>query len=624
MCGIAGAVALDGGAPIAPSTLKAMCDTIAHRGPDDEGFCFGANGTVAMGMRRLAIIDLASGQQPIFNEDETVATVYNGEIYNFRELRAELEAKGHRFRTRSDTEVIVHLWEEEGADFVARLNGMFAIALHDRKRRKFLLARDHLGIKPLYWGRSNGHLVFGSEIKALLASGLVERRLAVDSLKQFLSWEYVPSPGTLLRDVYKLEPSQLLMLDLDTGRQEVRYFWDVPAPNGEGARSTADWAEAVDARIRDAVRAQLVSDVPLGALLSGGVDSSLVAAGMGAGKAFSIGFDDPTYDELTWARRVASHLGLDHRTEVIRPDVGVLFDMLMRFMDDPIADFSIFPTFLVSRLARQEVTVALSGDGGDELFGGYETYLAQAAAGAWQRLPRPVRARLIAPLVERLRPSPKKKGLVNKVKRFVEGAVMPPSLGHARWRLFASEALHDGLLSVDAAAAASTPVASHIDALFARAGARSEIDRGLYVDLKSYLPDNCLVKVDRMSMAVSLELRVPLLDKEVVELAFAMPDRLKVAGGTTKVLLKQIAARHVPRSCIYRPKQGFSIPIKNWLKGEFRPMMDELLAPARLDGVFEPRTVERLKREHLEERANHSHVLWALIVFQDWRQRWRV
>jgi asparagine synthase (glutamine-hydrolysing) len=624
MCGVAGIVAFNGGAPTELTTLKAMCDTIIHRGPDGEGFYLGANGTVAMGMRRLAVIDLASGQQPIFNEDETVATVYNGEIYNFRELRAELEAKGHRFRTRTDTEVIVHLWEEHGADFVGRLNGMFAIALHDRERGKLLLARDHLGIKPLYWARANSHLVFGSEIKALFASGLVERRLDVDSVKQFLSWEYVPSPRTLLRDVFKLEPGQIVTLDLATGQQEVRYFWDLPPASADGARSVADWTEAVDAKIGAAVRAQLVSDVPLGALLSGGVDSSLVSAGMGEGKAFSIGFDDPTYDELTWARRVASHLGLDHRVEIIRPDVRALFDQLMGFMDDPIADFSIFPTFLVARLARQEVTVALSGDGGDELFGGYETYIAQAASGAWQRLPRPLRGRVIVPLVDRLPPSPKKKGLVNKLKRFVEGAVLPASLGHARWRLFAGEALHARLLTPEARAAALTPVSAHIDALFARANGLSELDRGLYVDMKSYLPDNCLVKVDRMSMAVSLEARVPLLDKELAELAFAVPGHLKVNGGKSKVLLKQVAARHVPRDCIYRPKQGFSIPIKTWLKGEFRPLMDELLAPDRLDGLFDPHTVAQLKREHLEDRANHSHVLWGLIVFQDWRRRWRV
>jgi asparagine synthase (glutamine-hydrolysing) len=624
MCGIAGIIAFNGGAPTDLTTLKAMCDTIIHRGPDGEGFYLGANGTVAMGMRRLAVIDLASGQQPIFNEDETVATVFNGEIYNFRELRAELEAKGHRFRTRSDTEVIVHLWEEHGADFVGRLNGMFAIALHDRTRGKLLLARDHLGIKPLYWARARSHLVFGSEIKTLLASGLVERRLDVDSVKQFLSWEYVPSPRTLLRDVFKLEPSQVLTLDLCTGQQEVRYFWDVPPAGADGARSAADWTEAVDAKIGAAVRAQLVSDVPLGTLLSGGVDSSLVSAGMGEGKAFSIGFDDPTYDELTWARRVASHLGLDHRVEIIRPDVRGLFDQLMRFMDDPIADFSIFPTFLVARLARQEVTVALSGDGGDELFGGYETYLAQAVSGSWQRLPRPLRARVVVPLVDRLPLRPKKKGLVNKLKRFVEGAVLPASLGHARWRLFAGEALHARLLTPEARAAAPTPVSAHIDALFARAHALSEVDRGLYVDLKSYLPDNCLVKVDRMSMAVSLEARVPLLDKELAELAFAVPSHLKVGGGKSKVLLKQVAARHVPRNCIYRPKQGFSIPIKTWLKGEFRPLMDELLAPDRLDGLFDPHIVAQLKREHLEDRANHSHVLWGLIVFQDWRRRWRV
>jgi asparagine synthase (glutamine-hydrolysing) len=316
---------------------------------------------------------------------------------------------------------------------------------------------------------------------------------------------------------------------------------------------------------------------------------------------------------------------VSHDFEVIQPDVVDLFDHLMRFMDDPIGDFSIFPTFLVSRHARKSVTVALSGDGGDELFGGYETYVAQERARLWQRLPRFVRAAVTEP-VGALRPTSKKKGLVNKAKRFVEGLENPAALGHARWRMFVGDALRRSLFSNEALATMTADPARHIRELRARSESRDELDRSLYVDFKSYLADNCLVKVDRMSMACSLEARVPLLDRELVELAFRVPSHLKVSRRTTKDLLKRVAVRHVPRECVYRPKEGFSIPMKHWLGTEFRPLVEELLSPAGIaaEGIFRPETVTRLKSEHLSGQANHSHVLWALLVFQDWRRRWRV
>ncbi len=321
---------------------------------------------------------------------------------------------------------------------------------------------------------------------------------------------------------------------------------------------------------------------------------------------------------------MAEHLGISHTTELIRPQIHDLFDCLMHFMDDPIGDFSIFPTYLVSRLSRGSVKVVLSGDGGDELFGGYETYVAQSGARLWKKLPRPLRARVLEPLVRALPPRPEKRGVVNKARRFVEGLRHDERLGHARWRLFVGDALRRQLFTEDALREMNVPLGEHILRLFAGAGERDEIDRCLYVDLMSYLTDNCLVKVDRMSMACSLEARVPILDHELVELAFQVPGHLKVRGPSTKILLKRVGARHVPKNCIYRPKQGFSIPIKNWLKTTLRPLMDELLQPDRLraDGIFRAETVSRLVREHLEGRENHSHVLWSLIVFQDWRRRW--
>ena len=624
MCGIVGIVAFSERVRPDDELLRTMCDTIRHRGPDDDGFA--VSGPVGLGMRRLAIIDPEGGKQPVWNEDRSVTVVLNGEIYNYRELRRGLEAKGHRFRSNADSEILPHLWEEHGADFPTRLNGMFAIALYDERVQRVLLVRDHLGIKPVFYALDCERLVFGSEIKALLASGLVERRLDVDALGEFIAWEYVPAPRTLFRDVRKLEPGHLLEVDLALASGRERQYWDVPLRPPDEAPSGDGWAAQVDAAIAQAVKAQLVSDVPLGAFLSGGVDSSLMVAHMGPAETFSIGFDDPSYNELEWAKRVARHLGVAHHFEVISPHAVDLFDPLMHHMDDPIGDFSIFPTYQVSRHARRQVTVVLSGDGGDELFGGYETFLAQIKAKQWERLPHGLRAGVLEPLLDRLPPTEQKKGLINKAKRFVEGLEHDPSLLHTRWRLFAGELRRQTLFTPAATAAMPTPAGAHILRYAGRAQDCDEINRMLYIDLKTYLVDNCLVKVDRMSMACSLEARVPLLDKDVVELAFRIPGRLKLAGGETKVLLKRLAARHVPRDCVYRPKEGFSIPIKQWLRTDLRPLMEELLAPAGLvaEGLFDPAAIETLKTEHLARRSNHSHLLWALMVFHDWRRRWRV
>jgi asparagine synthase (glutamine-hydrolysing) len=601
-----------------------MCATIVHRGPDEQGIDI--RDGVALGARRLSIIDVAEGHQPLFNEDETVRLVFNGEIYNYRELRESLLERGHRFRSATDGEVLVHLWEEEGSDFLRRVNGMFAFALFDARQRRLLLARDRLGIKPLFYAATGGHLVFGSEVKAVLAAGLVERQIDLDALAQFLAWEYVPAPDTLFRDIKKLWPGHCLSVDLETGRQDCESYWDVSRiqPGVDESRRAEEWEAAVDEQVRKSVQRQLVSDVPLGAFLSGGVDSSLVVSAMGPASTFSIGFDEESYNELPWSETVADHLGVTHTTEVIRPDVVDLFEKLMHFMDDPIGDFSIFPTYLVSRLARRSVTVALSGDGGDELFGGYETYVAQLKARTYAKIPGVLRAAAVEPLLKALPPRPEKKGLLNKAKRFVEGLEHDERLAHARWRLFVGESLRRSLFTAEALNEVRTSSSRHVLDLFDEAGGRDEISRCLYVDMKSYLVDNCLVKVDRMSMACSLEARVPLLDHELVELALRIPAEHKVRGDATKPLLKRVAARHVPAECVYRPKEGFSIPIKHWLGRTLEPLMQELLATSRIaaDGIFRVETVERLIREHLDGRANHSHVLWSLMVFQDWKRRW--
>ncbi len=622
MCGIAGIAALENGPHPAPEQIKAMCGSIVHRGPDEEGTWLGAG--VALGMRRLRVIDPAGGSQPMSNEDGSVRVVFNGEIYNFRALREELSGRGHHFATRSDTEVLVHGYEQWGARLPEHLNGMFAFAIHDASRRKLLLARDHLGVKPLYVARTHQHLIWGSEVKALLACGLLERDLDVDALRQFLAWEYVPGRATLLRSVEKLLPGHLLEIDLDRPRCEPRAYWDVPEAQDAAPSRAEDWVERVDALLRDCVQRQLVADVPLGAFLSGGVDSSLVVAAMGSARTFSIGFEDPSYNELRWARRAAKHLGVAHDQALLRPDAVGLFETLMRFLDDPIGDFSVFPTYLVSKRAREQVTVALSGDGGDELFAGYETHLAGVRAAWLQPLPAALRRRVLPGLLSRLRPRPQKKGLVNKAKRFAEGLSHPDAWAHTRWRCFVGDLQSEALLTPEALARAETPIGHHVEQLFARAADRDPINRSLYVDLKSYLPDNILVKVDRMSMAVSLETRVPFLDPRLVELAFRIPGDLKLSGGRTKRLLKRVAERHLPRELVHRPKQGFSIPIKNWLGAEFRPLLRELLDPRDLTagGIFQAKTVERWVDEHLAGVANHSHALWGLVVFEAWRRMW--
>lgn len=622
MCGITGIAALNGAPSPTWEQLENMCQTIYHRGPDQDGMDIRSG--VALGMRRLSIIDISGGKQPIFNRQGTILTVFNGEIYNFRQLRALLEARGHVFATHTDTEVIVYAYQEYGVEFPKYLNGMFAIALHDTQNQKLILVRDHLGIKPLYYAHTGNYVIWGSEIKALLASGLVERNLNLDAVGEFFAWEYVPGRATLFKDIYKLEPGEMLEIDLQHPQCQPQTYWDIPQTPENPNLSAAQWQERVAAQVQKSVQMQLVSDVPLGAFLSGGVDSSLIVASMGQAQTFSIGFDDASYNELQWAQRVAQSLGVNHIDQIIQPDVAQLFEHLMHFFDDPIGDFSIFPTYLVSKLAREHVTVSLSGDGGDELFGGYETYLANERARQYQRLPAVVRQNLIENLLNALPPQPQKKGIINKAKRFIEGLEHPQHLSHTRWRLFVSSTLRQHLFAPEALSQMETPASAHIDHLFQRAGERQPLNRSLYVDVKSYLCDNILTKVDRMSMAVSLEARVPYLDPELVELAFEMPDALKVHNGQTKVLLKSVAARRVPKECIYRPKEGFSIPIKNWLATKFRPLLETCSDPQMLaaQGIFHPPTIQRLKTEHLSGQANHSHILWSLIVFQTWKRLW--
>jgi asparagine synthase (glutamine-hydrolysing) len=593
-----------------------------HRGPDDEGFYLDEH--AGLGMRRLSIIDVGTGQQPIMNEHHTLVIVFNGEIYNYRTLRRQLEARGHVFTTQSDTEVIIHAYEEYGNRCVERFNGMFAFAIWDTVQRRLLLARDHLGIKPLYYWADGDRLVFGSELKAVIAHPHVPQEIDLAAVDQFLTCEYIPTPYTIFKGVRKLPAGHRLMFQ--SGKLSIEQYWDVSVrelPADEGS-----CAEALAELIKDAVGLQLVSDVPLGAFLSGGIDSSSVVAFMSEAstapvRTFSIGFDDQTYNELPYARTVAAHFNTDHYEAIVQPDIAALAERLVRHLDEPFGDFSIFPTYLVSEMASRSVKVVLSGDVGDELFGGYDTYVAQRFDRYYRWLPVQLRQNVLPPLLARVPPQPAKKGLINKTKRFVEGAALAPSLQHTRWMTFLNDADKAVLYHPDLRAALNGGTAtSGIESYFRRSPHSDALAQQQYVDIKTYLVDNILTKVDRMSMASSIEARVPLLDYRIVEFAVNLPAHMKLYRGRTKVILRRAMADRLPAMILHKPKQGFSIPLKNWLRGPLRPLMTDLLSADRVRdrGYFQPNCIMRWVAEHLNGRANHSHRLWALMVLELWHQ----
>lgn len=621
MCGICGIITCEPNR-IEASVIQQMCQTLLHRGPDDDGLY--VDSQAALAMRRLSVIDLVTGQQPVSNEDGSIWLVFNGEIYNYRQLRAELRQQGHIFVSESDSEVVVHAYEAFGEAFLNRLNGMFAIAIWDKSRGRLLLARDHLGIKPLYYWAGHDQIIFGSELKALLAHPELPRQIDPVALDQFLTLEYIPSPRTIIQDVSKLEPGHYLVWE--NGRSETRPYWHIPTelqlPSTE-AGLTEQLRELID----DAVGLQLVSDVPLGAFLSGGIDSSTIVAAMSQRatekvRTFSVGFEDDTYNELPFARQVASRFDTHHEEAILAPDIVDLVVKLSAHLDEPLADFSIFPTYLVSKLARQFVTVALSGDGGDELFGGYDTYVAQKADRIYGLLPGTLRQKFLPELFDKVPPQPAKKGLINKAKRFVEGGALPKALQHTRWMIFLKESeknqLYTPLLRQSVNGHTNEILLRH----FEKAGSREALAQQQYVDIKTYLADNILTKVDRMSMAVSLEARVPLLDYRIVEFALNLPAHMKMQRGQTKVILRRAMRDRLPAAVLNKPKQGFSIPLKHWLRGPLRPLMTDLLAEERVRrrNYFNPQTIQMWMSEHLDGKVNHSHRLWSLMLFELWHQ----
>ena len=620
MCGICGVTYFDRERNVLEPEVKSMCDVIRHRGPDDEGWI--TKGNYGIGMRRLSIIDLFTGRQPISNEDGSIWIVFNGEIYNHVELRDELIKKGHKFQTKCDTEAIVHAYEEYGEECPKKLNGMFGFAILDLRKRILFLARDRLGIKPLYYYHDSRKFAFGSELKSILQVPNIPREVDLRALDLFLTFEYIPSPYSIFQGIRKLPPGH--SLTLKDGRINIKEYWDLnfdetEVPEGE-------LCEQLLELFQDAVKIRLMSDVPLGAFLSGGIDSSAIVAMMSRVmdrpvKTFSIGFKEDTYNESHYAQQVADHFNTEHHVEIIEPNALELTEKLVGFLDEPFGDFSIFPTYLVSKMARKHVTVSLSGDGGDELFAGYDTYIANKAGRAYERLPGLLRSAM-HPILNRIPPTEKKKGLINRAKRFVEGMELPADLEHTRWMIFLQEAEKNKLYSNDVQDMLNgSDSFEFIRNYFNRVNTSDPLNRQLYVDIKSYLVDDILVKVDRMSMATSLETRVPFLDHRFVEFSATIPSRLKLQGKNTKYLLKKAMEDVLPPQILNRGKEGFSIPIKNWLKEDLKPLMLEVLDQQKIkrEGFFNANYVEQLKKEHLSGKENHSHRLWSMMVFGIWQ-----
>lgn len=613
MCGIAGMVGQRDG-----HLLRGMARVLAHRGPDDEGFY--EQGEVSLAARRLKVIDLVGGRQPLANEDESCWLVFNGEIYNFVELRHRLEAKGHRFRSRTDGETILHLYEEEGDGCLEHLDGMFAFALWDRRRQRLLLARDPLGIKPLYYRVDGGRLAFASELKALLLDPACPRELDLGSVALYLALLYIPSPATIFRGIRKLSPGQALVFE--NGQATVKTYWDLSFP-AERFGKHREAADEVLATLRESVRRQLVADVPVGVFLSSGMDSSAVVALMrsvatGPIKTFTLDFEESSFGEAAEARAVARAFETDHHEFLVRPEVADLLPRLVWHLDEPLGDSSLIVTYLVSALARQDVTVALSGIGGDELFCGYPRYIGAKLARYYAAIPLPLR-RAISRLARQIPDSARSDNPSGRVRRFLESGPLSEADRYLAWISFlAPETLAELL---PGARSELDPHAVHL-AHLGRCSATDMSDRCFYLDLKTYLPDDLLILGDKMSMASSLELRVPFCDRRLVELMARLAPGVRAPGFRLKPLLREIMATRLPPQVLERPKRGFSVPLTQWFRGPLRRLALDLLEEERLraGGVLDPAPVRHLLHSHLEGSRSYYDQLFALIVFQLWER----
>jgi asparagine synthase (glutamine-hydrolysing) len=621
MCGIAGMVQTHPDGAVSDAAIHRMCETLVHRGPDDEGIF--VKGGVGLGMRRLSIIDLAGGHQPVFNEDRTIWIVFNGEIYNFLELRPELERRGHRFSTHSDTEVIVHLYEEYGAECVQKLRGMFAFALYDERAGRLLLVRDRLGKKPLHYAVQNGTLLFASEMKAILAVRPDLAKVHQAALLQYMYFGYIPDPATAFEPIQKLPPGHLL--EFEKGEARIRQYWDLPEYGTCDPASEEELLEELERRLAEAVRIRLIADVPLGAMLSGGTDSSTVVALMARAssqpvKTFSIGFQQEDFNEAPYARLVAEKFGTEHHELMVEPNLVDTVTQLTEHLEEPFGDSSMLPTYFVSCLARKHVKVALSGDGGDELFAGYDRYRIHLHDRSYERIPgwaKQFYREHIHRLVPYAMPG---RNLAYSIclpwqERYSEGVSLVP---------FQREM---GILSTEFVGAGGVAGNGAALKLFREylnhAPAHDVLSRVLYLDTKTYLPGDILTKVDRMSMATSLEARVPMLDHVFLEWVTALAPRWKMRNGSQKFILRKLAERvGVPAEVLNRPKRGFSLPLGHWMRHELKEMVQTiLLEPRTLQrGYFNPKGVRRMLDEHFEQRRDHSARLWRLLIFELWHR----
>jgi asparagine synthase (glutamine-hydrolysing) len=633
MCGITGAIWTERGCAVTPDVLARMTSLLAHRGPDDAGQYYqplgeGGSGVgVALGHRRLSIIDLAGGHQPLSNEDGTVWIVFNGEIYNHRELRGRLEAKGHRFATSCDTEAIVHLYEEDGLDFLAKLNGMFALAIWDSRARRLVLARDRIGKKPLYYRHEDQRLLFASELKSLLAVPGIRRDIDLTALDEYLTYQYVPHPRTIFRGFSKLPPAHYGVFE--KGKWTVARYWS-PDFDREVRRTLSDYAEEIRELVTSAVRMRLEADVPLGAFLSGGVDSSLVVGLMQRlasepVKTFSIGFPVPEYDETAAAREVAARLGTQHREFRVDPESFDVLEKLAWYYDEPFADSSALPTYFVSKLTREHVKVALSGDGGDELFAGYLRYRAVQMAERFDQLPSWMRRLASARVWQTRAGRARQRSILRRMGRLAEALSFSPTRRYLEWVSVFNESRRASLYGERmAAAVADSDPFEFLEGAFGATPHRDPVTRASLADLVTYLPCDLMTKVDIASMANGLECRAPLLDYRLVELAAQMPVEYKLYRGRGKRILREAFPELLPPSVTRRPKMGFGVPLEHWFRGELTAYVRAILLDPRSlgRGYFRPQAVERLIDEHAAGHFDHSHRLWALLFLELWHREW--
>lgn len=622
MCGIAGVLEFRENRTVPVSLLERMAKVMEHRGPDQGGVY--QEGPVGLAARRLRIIDLSpAGSQPLANEDGTVQLVYNGEIFNHEALRRELQALGHSFRGRCDAEVVVHAYEAWGPRCVERFRGFFAYALWDGRHRELWLARDRIGIKPLYYTLAGERLVFGSEIKAILEHPDVPRALDLQALYHYLGYEFVPGPATMFRGIAKVPPGSLLRVR--EGRVEAIPYWELRFR--DAGEDPATLERRIREAVRDAVHAWMLSDVPEGVFLSGGLDSTAVLAFAREATAaplptFTLGYDDPSFSEWDYAREAARYYGTDHREIRIEPVTPELIEEAVWHLDEPMTDLSSLPLYLLCRAARREVTVCLSGEGGDEVFVGYDRFVASRLERVYRLLPRWLRRGVLEPLATRLPDQEAKKGPLVVLRRFVEGARLDPDGLHLRWQYFGSPELDARLFREQVLATVDRDRFRPVRETAARCNSDRALDREIFVDTRFALPDSVLMKVDKMSMAHALEVRVPLLDHHLVELAATIPPSLKFRGLRTRAIYRRALRGVLPPRILHRGKQGYSLPLKHWLRQELREFMVRLLTGSEvIRACFNPDGVRALIAEHLARRANHHHTLWALIHLALWHRR---